>query len=103
MKALPGRPIEFDPDAALTDAMQLFWRKGYENTSLPDLLDAMQLSKSSLYQAFGSKQALFERCMTRYGDFMIGQLRVALRSSGSFWRACWARRGATAKRAAAWC
>jgi len=78
MKALPGRPLEFDPDAALTDAMQLFWRKGYENTSMQDLLDAMQLSKSSLYQAFGSKQALFERCMTRYGDFMIGQLRTAL-------------------------
>ncbi|MBU1265492.1 MAG: TetR/AcrR family transcriptional regulator [Gammaproteobacteria bacterium] len=78
MKALPGRPLEFDPDAALTDAMQLFWRKGYENTSMQDLLDAMQLSKSSLYQAFGSKQTLFERCMTRYGDFMIGQLRTAL-------------------------
>lgn len=58
--------------------MNLFWRKGYENTTMQDLLDAMQLSKSSLYQAFGSKQALFERCMTRYGDFMIGQLRVAL-------------------------
>lgn len=83
MKTLPGRPLEFDPDAALTDAMQLFWRKGYENTSMQDLLDAMQLSKSSLYQAFGSKQALFERCMTRYGDFMIGQLRTALDNAPS--------------------
>lgn len=63
--------------------MQLFWRKGYENTSLNDLLDAMQLSKSSLYQAFGSKQALFERCMTHYGDFMIGQLRGVLAEAPS--------------------
>ncbi len=78
MHSAPGRPLEFNPDAALDAAMNLFWRKGYENTTMQDLLDAMQLSKSSLYQAFGSKQALFERCMTRYGDFMTGQLRVAL-------------------------
>lgn len=58
--------------------MNLFWRKGYENTTMQDLLERMELSKSSLYQAFGSKQALFERCMTRYGDHMIGQLRAGL-------------------------
>jgi len=63
--------------------MHLFWRKGYENTSLQDLLEVMQISKSSLYQAFGNKQALFERCMTRYGDLMIGQLHDALASAPS--------------------
>lgn len=63
--------------------MQIFWRKGYENTSIQDLLDAMDLSKSSLYQAFGGKQALFERCMTHYGDEMIGGLREALQNSPS--------------------
>ncbi len=63
--------------------MQVFWRNGYENTSMQDLLDAMNLSKSSLYQAFGGKQALFERCMTRYGDEMIGSLRDALQASPS--------------------
>lgn len=78
MKASPGRPLEFDPDVALMAAMQVFWSKGYENTSMQDLLDAMHLSKSSLYQAFGGKQALFERCIARYGDFLTGQLRVAL-------------------------
>lgn len=83
MKASPGRPLEFDPDVALAAAMQLFWRKGYENTSMQDLLDTMQLSKSSLYQAFDGKQALFERCMTHYGDFMIGQLRHALAEAPS--------------------
>lgn len=83
MKVFPGRPLEFDPDVALLAAMQLFWRKGYENTSLQDLLDVMQISKSSLYQAFGNKQALFERCMTRYGDLMIGQLQEALTSAPS--------------------
>lgn len=83
MKLSPGRPLEFDPDAALDAAMQVFWRNGYENTSMQDLLDAMNLSKSSLYQAFGGKQALFERCMTRYGDEMIGSLRDALQASPS--------------------
>lgn len=83
MKPSPGRPLEFDPDAALDAAMQVFWRNGYENTSMQDLLDAMRISKSSLYQAFGGKQALFERCMTRYGDEMIGALRAALHSSPS--------------------
>jgi TetR/AcrR family transcriptional repressor of nem operon len=83
MKLLPGRPLEFDPDAALDAAMQVFWRNGYENTSMQDLLEAMQISKSSLYQAFGGKQALFERCMTRYGDETIGALRDALQASPS--------------------
>lgn len=78
-----GRPLEFDPDAALDAAMHVFWRKGYENTSMQDLLDAMQLSKSSLYQAFGSKQALFERCLVRYGDQMIERLGLALEQSPS--------------------
>jgi len=63
--------------------MQIFWRNGYENTSMQNLLDGMNLSKSSLYQAFGGKQALFERCMTRYGDEMIGSLRHALQDSPS--------------------
>lgn len=83
MKVLPGRPLEFDPDAAVLAAMHLFWRKGYENTSLQDLLDVMRISKSSLYQAFGNKQALFERCMRRYGDLMVGQLHDALTSAPS--------------------
>jgi TetR/AcrR family transcriptional repressor of nem operon len=83
MNASPGRPLEFDPDVALAAATQLFWRKGYESTSMHDLLDTMQLSKSSLYQAFGSKQALFERCMTHYGDSMIGYLRGALAEAPS--------------------
>jgi TetR/AcrR family transcriptional regulator, transcriptional repressor for nem operon len=83
MHSPPGRPLEFDPDAALDAAMQLFWRRGYENTSMQDLLEAMQLSKSSLYQAFGGKQALFERCMSRYGDYMIGELRDALEAAPS--------------------
>lgn len=63
-----GRPLEFDPVQALDAAMQVFWASGYEATSLQNLLAAMDLSKSSFYQAFGSKRQLFERCLERYRE-----------------------------------
>ncbi len=61
-----GRPKEFDPELALEQAMHVFWAKGYEATSLSDLLDAMHLSKSSFYQTFESKHDLFQRCIDFY-------------------------------------
>lgn len=61
-----GRPIEFDPDKALVDAMNVFWSRGYEASSMQDILKATGLSKSSLYQAFGSKQNLFDSCLELY-------------------------------------
>jgi TetR/AcrR family transcriptional repressor of nem operon len=61
-----ARPREFDPDTALERAMQLFWSKGYEATSLDDLCEATGLSRSSLYAAFGDKRALLLRSLERY-------------------------------------
>ncbi|WP_108651589.1 TetR/AcrR family transcriptional regulator [Dongshaea marina] len=61
-----GRPLTFNPDIALSKAMELFWKKGFEATSTADLMQAMGLSKSSLYQKFGSKQQLFEQCLDLY-------------------------------------
>ncbi|HLF96225.1 MAG TPA: TetR/AcrR family transcriptional regulator [Methylococcaceae bacterium] len=63
-----GRPLEFDPEQALDAAMGVFWASGYGATSVQDLLEAMDLSKSSFYQAFGSKRQLFERCLRRYRE-----------------------------------
>jgi TetR/AcrR family transcriptional repressor of nem operon len=65
-----GRPREFDSEQALDAAMHLFWRQGYEATSMQNLLDAMNLSKSSLYQTFGSKHDLFQRCLQQYRHMM---------------------------------
>ena len=61
-----ARPREFDIDEALEKAMQLFWTKGYEATSMTDLTDAMGLNKGSLYAAFGSKHDLFLAAIKRY-------------------------------------
>ncbi len=66
--------------------MHQFWSKGYEHTSMHDLLAAMNLSKSSLYQAFGSKRQLFRQCVGRYADQFAAQLRHGLAEAPSGWR-----------------
>ena len=53
------RPKEFSPDDAIEKAMQVFWHKGYEATSMEDLLTAMDLNRGSLYDTFGDKRQLF--------------------------------------------
>jgi TetR/AcrR family transcriptional repressor of nem operon len=73
-----GRPLEYDPEIALDTAMRLFWRKGYETTSLQDLLSEMGLSKSSFYQAYESKHALFEKCVEHYQATRIDKLNTQI-------------------------
>jgi TetR/AcrR family transcriptional repressor of nem operon len=73
-----GRPLEYDPDKALDAAMHVFWLHGYGSTSMQDLLQAMGLSKSSLYQGFGGKKELFIRCINRYCDQMSEVLQGLL-------------------------
>lgn len=63
-----GRPATFDKEAALDVAMRLFWERGYEGTSMADLSQAMGLHPSSIYAAFGDKQALFALAAKRYAD-----------------------------------
>ena len=68
---MSGRPREFDEDEVLQASLRVFWEKGYEGTSLSDLMAATGLTKSSLYKAFGSKEALFWRVVERYQrDFL---------------------------------
>jgi TetR/AcrR family transcriptional repressor of nem operon len=69
------RPREFDIDAVLERAMQVFWSKGYEATSLDDLCEATGLGRSSLYAAFGDKHNLLLQSLSRYAD--NGAERVA--------------------------
>ena len=62
----PGRPLGFDREAALHQAMLLFWRHGYEATSVNDLTRAMGITPPSLYTAFGDKKQLFMNAVKRY-------------------------------------
>ena len=63
---MTGRPREFDMQKALERAMELFWRQGYEGTSLSDLTRELGINRPSLYAAFGSKEALFLKALDLY-------------------------------------
>ncbi|WP_304170154.1 TetR/AcrR family transcriptional regulator [Phenylobacterium aquaticum] len=72
-----ARPLEFDRDQALTQAVGLFWRQGFQAASLPDLTTGMGISRSSLYAAFGDKRELFVECMNLYASRTLGLLAAA--------------------------
>jgi|TARA_B100000795_G_scaffold238446_1_gene199576 TetR/AcrR family transcriptional repressor of nem operon len=80
---MAGRPREFDADDARDIAMSLFWSQGYDATSLNDLLSAMGLSKSSFYQTFESKLSLFENCLGRYREMLVGTMTAGLANAPS--------------------
>jgi len=61
-----GRPREFDSEKAIGQAMKLFWRNGYDGTSLSDLTAELGITRPSLYAAFGNKEALFMKVLDRY-------------------------------------
>lgn len=73
-----GRPREFAIEDALDRAVEVFWRKGYDASSLDDLTSAMGINRPSLYAAFGDKAALFSRCIDRYNETVTGPLLLAL-------------------------
>lgn len=63
-----ARPREFDTEEALERAMNVFWEFGYDKTTLPDLLDGMNITRGSLYKAFKSKKFLFLSVLKRYDE-----------------------------------
>ena len=63
-----GRPREFCTEKALDQALDVFWRKGYEGASLTDLTEAMRITRPSLYAAYGNKEALFRKALDRYAE-----------------------------------
>lgn len=77
-----ARPREFDEKAALAQAMDLFWRKGYEATSVDDLLTTMGISRASLYATFGDKHRLYERALDLYYEKHGAPIVAALSGPG---------------------
>jgi len=78
-----GRPREFDLDSALDRAVEVFWRQGYEATSLSDLTGAMGINKPSLYAAFGNKEELFKKALDLYERDKLAYMTEALKAPTS--------------------
>ncbi|MDP3489249.1 MAG: TetR/AcrR family transcriptional regulator [Phenylobacterium sp.] len=69
-----ARPVEFDRSATTQSALLLFWSKGYQATSLADLVGAMGISRSSLYGAYGDKRGVFIECLDLFAARSIQML-----------------------------
>jgi len=76
-----ARHKEFDRDDVLEKAMNMFWYKGYEATSVQDLINCMGINRGSLYDTFGDKHSLFLAALDRYRDSTVNErLKVLERS-----------------------
>ncbi|MFE7411337.1 TetR/AcrR family transcriptional regulator [Streptomyces laurentii] len=63
-----ARTKEFDPDAALQSALELFWARGYEATTMADLVERLGIGRASVYATFGSKHELYLKALERYAE-----------------------------------
>ena len=73
-----SRPREFCVESALSKALEVFWRRGFEGTSLTDLTDAMGITRPSLYATYGNKEQLFRQALDLYDESYMGFTREAL-------------------------
>jgi TetR/AcrR family transcriptional repressor of nem operon len=78
-----ARTKEFDRDEVLDSAMHLFWRQGYEATSIHDLVDATGINRASMYASFGGKEALFAAALDHYVDRISRDRLAQLSAEGS--------------------
>jgi TetR/AcrR family transcriptional repressor of nem operon len=73
-----GRTKQFDHHAALDQAMELFWQRGYHATSIQDLVDQLGVNRQSLYDTFGGKDELFRAALERYRELQGAPMRRCL-------------------------
>ena len=78
-----ARSKAFNEEEVLDKAVEVFWAKGYEATSMQDLVDAMGIQRGSLYATFGNKQQLFLQSLERYGKVVVKQFLDILESKPS--------------------
>ncbi len=77
-----ARPRDFDENEVLAKAMQLFWYKGYNGTSIEDLLDTMGLSRSSLYSTYTDKHTLFLKALANYQQVTSLEIQEVIADAG---------------------
>ncbi|WP_432926692.1 TetR/AcrR family transcriptional regulator [Microbispora sp. CA-135349] len=77
-----ARTKEFDPDVALERALNLFWRRGYEATSMADLVEHLGIGRASLYATFGGKHDLYVKALERYAQMCDPNLVELLSQPG---------------------
>ncbi|MFJ9035918.1 TetR/AcrR family transcriptional regulator [Streptomyces sp. NPDC102406] len=77
-----ARTKEFDPDTALQAALELFHRRGYEATSMADLVDHLGIGRASIYATFGNKHELYLKALDRYTDSADLQVLAELSAGG---------------------
>src|ERR1700694_6106174 len=76
-----GRVRQFDADDALDRALEVFWARGYEGATLPELTAAMGITRPSLYAAFGNKEELFHKALDLYLEVPANGSREALQET----------------------
>lgn len=78
-----GRTKAFNTDEALEVAMRVFWKNGYEATSMENLEEAMKLKRTSIYNAFGNKRTLYQSVLDRYLNTILSRFAVVLKQADS--------------------
>ncbi len=75
-----ARPVEFDETKVLTNAMEQFWREGYEASSVQKLLDCTGINRGTLYNSFGDKDTFFKSCVDQYNKVLGAQIAASLKN-----------------------
>ncbi len=76
-----ARPVEFDENKVLTNAMEQFWKEGYEASSVQKLLDCTGINRGTLYNSFGDKETFFKSCVDQYNRLSEKQIETTLGNS----------------------
>lgn len=77
------RTKEFDPNITLTKALEVFWTKGYDGTSMQDLVDHLGISRASMYSTYGDKRSLFLAAFKLYRERGLAFIREYFSTQGS--------------------
>ena len=75
-----ARPVEFDENKVLSNAMEQFWKEGYEASSVQKLLDCTGINRGTLYNSFGDKDTFFKSCVDQYNKAIDKHIAASLKN-----------------------